>query len=497
MASAAAPGCSGELTQGDFVAKVLPSKVRVEHQVLELRPVVLEVFDGRVTMNGRADFNDPENARFRLAANARGLTWGGPTDAEPDATSVGADADFGFAGTLQAWAAIGRAELVRDGERAKVEFDGRGNDARMTLRTLKATMPSGTLDGRGVVTWKPALGWSIDATLAGFDPGYFAPDWRGAVDGKLSSQGSTRSDGGLELSVDARALGGRLRNRPLKGRGRFAMHGAGSGGGDTGYEGNVALSLGGSQIDAKGKVARTLDVDAKFTPLVLSDLLPGGAGSLRGTLRLSGPRTAPDVTADLVGSGLKYGDYQATSLTAKGRLPWQRGSGAIAVRRQRPAGRPAAVVADAGCARRGGVGATAGRSARRHWRADAVGQCRQARQCMAGRAGIAAAGSGQRRLLATAGGGAFPLGRTQRHVEQHLPRLQRRRIAVRQRRLAATRPGRAWPVAAVVVAGALLARSRGQASVAAARRDRAGRPRAAGRQCLAADSSRCVRPAVA
>lgn len=317
----------GEVTQHEFIAKVLPSKVRVEHQVLELRPLVLEVFDGRVTMNGRADFNDPENARFRLAANARGLAWGGPTDTEPDAPAIGADADLGFAGTLQSWAAIGRAELVRDGERAKVEFDGRGDDARMTLRTLKAKMPSGTLDGRGVVTWKPALGWNIDATLAGFDPGYFAPDWRGAVDGKLATQGSTRSDAGLELSVDARELGGRLRNRPLKGRGRFAMHGAGSGGGDTAYEGNVALSLGGSHIDAKGKIARTLDVDAKFTPLVLSDLLPGGAGSLRGTLQLSGPRTAPDVSADLVGSGLKYGDYQAASLTAKGRLPW-RGSGA-------------------------------------------------------------------------------------------------------------------------------------------------------------------------
>ena len=322
---------SGQLTQGDFNAKVLPSKVKAEQQVLDLQPLVLEVFGGRVTLNGHADFNDPENARFRLAANARGLAWGGPTDAEPDAVSIGADADLGFAGTLQAWAAIGRADLVRDGEHAKVEFDGRGNDARMTLRTLKAKMPSGSLDGRGVVTWKPELGWSIDATLAGFDPGYFATDWRGAVDGKLATQGSTRSDGGLELSVDARELGGRLRNRPLRGRGRFAMHGAGSTGGDTAYEGDVALALGGSHIDAKGKVARTLDVDAKFAPLVLSDLLPGGAGSLRGTLRLSGPRTAPDVTADLVGSGLKYGDYQATSLTAKGRLPWQRGSGAIAV----------------------------------------------------------------------------------------------------------------------------------------------------------------------
>ncbi|MBF6023339.1 translocation/assembly module TamB domain-containing protein [Lysobacter niastensis] len=322
----------GEATQGDFVAKVLPSDVRVENQVLDLHPLVLEVFDGRVTLNGHADFNDPQNARFRLAANARGLVWGGATEADPEAPSIGADADLGFAGTLKAWAAIGHADLVRNGERARVEFDGRGNDARMTLRSLKARMPSGTLDGRGVVTWQPSLGWNIDATLAGFDPGYFAPEWRGAVDGKLATRGSTRSDGGLEVSVDASNLGGRLRNRPLKGRGKFAMHGAGNAGGDTAYEGDVALALGGSRIDAKGKVARTLDVDAKFTPLVLSDLLPGGAGTLRGTLRLTGPRTAPDVTADLTGSGLKYGDYQAASMTAKGRLPWQRGNGAIAVR---------------------------------------------------------------------------------------------------------------------------------------------------------------------
>ncbi|HEY0504346.1 MAG TPA: translocation/assembly module TamB domain-containing protein, partial [Lysobacter sp.] len=75
-----------------------------------------------------------------------------------------------------------------------------------------------------------------------------------------------------------------------------------------------------------------LDIDAKLTPLVLSDLLPGGAGTLRGTAQIRGPRTAPDITVDLTGSGLKYGDYQAQTLTAKGRLPWQRGSGDIAVR---------------------------------------------------------------------------------------------------------------------------------------------------------------------
>ena len=74
-------------------------------------------------------------------------------------------------------------------------------------------MPTGTLDGSGRVAWAPALGWDIDATLAGFDPGYFAADWKGAVNGKLATRGTTRSDGGLDVAVDASQLGGRLRGR--------------------------------------------------------------------------------------------------------------------------------------------------------------------------------------------------------------------------------------------------------------------------------------------
>lgn len=329
----------GEFRQGDLVATVLPSKVRLENQVLDVQPLALRVFDGTATLRGHADFKDAENASFRFAINARDLRWGGEKGAAQTAgggaeasPTIGADADLGFAGTLKAWAAIGNATLTRDGEKAVVQFDGRGNDEGMTLKTLKATMPSGTLDGSGDIAWAPALGWDINARLAGFDPGYFAPDWKGSINGKLATRGSTRADGGLEIGADATDLGGRLRNRPLKGQGRFAMHGAGTAGGETAYEGDVALSLGGSRIDAKGKVASNLDIDAKFSPLVLSDLLPEGAGTLRGTLKLGGPRTAPDVVADLTGSGLKYGDYRADMFSAKGRLPWQRGSGAIAVR---------------------------------------------------------------------------------------------------------------------------------------------------------------------
>ena len=348
----------GQLRHGELVATVLPSKVRLEDQVLDVQPLVLRIFEGEATLRGTADFSNPENARFRFAANARGLTFGGTTTvaaaapnppasvsakklqavtapapaAQTQAVAIVADADLGFAGTMQSWAAIGNATLRRDGTTATVRFDGRGNDERMTLKTLQARMPTGTLDGSGTVTWAPSLGWDIDATLAGFDPGYFAPDWKGSINGRLATSGSTRADGGLEIAANASDLGGRLRNRPLGGNARFAMHGAGTAGGETAYEGDVALSLGGSRIDAKGTVATALDIDARFSPLVLSDLLPDGAGTLRGTLQVTGSRTAPDIVADLTGSGLKYGDYRVDSLSAKGRLPWQRGNGAIAVR---------------------------------------------------------------------------------------------------------------------------------------------------------------------
>lgn len=338
---------SGEFRQGDLDLKVLPSKLSLKDQVLDVQPLALQLFDGTATLRGHADFTDAENGQFKFSINARGLTWGGqapPTTLKsvakpsqaPQAPATPAivleRADLGFAGTVKAWAAIGSASLLRDQQAATVEFDGRGNDQRMTLNSLKAKMPTGLLDGQGEIAWAPSLAWNVKAALSGFDPGYFAPQFKGAIDGKLASTGSTRADGGLEIQASAEQLGGRLRDRPLGGRGNFAMHGAATGQSNDAYEGEVALTLGGSRIQAKGQYAQTIALDARFAPLQLNDLLPSASGSLSGTLKLSGSSSAPNIDADLSGSGLKYGDYQAASFSAKGRLPWQGRGGELAVR---------------------------------------------------------------------------------------------------------------------------------------------------------------------
>ena len=310
----------GTFAQGDFRATVQPSKLGLEDRLLHAQPLVLDVFGGRVTAQGTADLRDPKASSLKLAVNARGLQW----RSADGKTAIAGDADFGLAGKPERWAVLGDARLQRGEERATVRLDALGNRDGMQLRALRASMPQGRLDATGHVAWTPNLAWNADATLAGFDPGYFVPDWPGMVNGRIASDGELRDDGRLRAHVDARELGGTLRGRALGGRGSVDIDGAD-------YRGDVALSLGGSRIDARGRIAATIEVDAALAPLQLNDLLPDGRGSVRGTLQLRGARTAPDVVADLAGSEVAFGDYRAQRFTAKGRLPWRNGSGALAI----------------------------------------------------------------------------------------------------------------------------------------------------------------------
>ncbi|MFZ7095248.1 translocation/assembly module TamB domain-containing protein [Luteimonas dalianensis] len=325
----------GTLAYGDFDAVLLPSTLMLEEQVLKLDPLAVELLDGRVTVRGRADFSDSEGpARGRFSVDADGLAWSGAAGAEgAPGPAIIASARLGVAGTLDAWAAIGRADLARDGLAADLELDARGNTERLQLRRLHAATPGGSLEASGALAWAPALGWELDATLDGFDPGYFAPDFSGAVDAELASRGSTRDDGGLEVEVDLADLGGHLRARALDGSGRFAMHGpaAATPGVPAHYEGEVALTVGDSRIDATATIAQGLDVDARFAPLHLSDLLPGASGRLEGSARLEGTRTAPDIEADLAGSDLAWGGYGAERAIIRGRLPWRGAAGQLQV----------------------------------------------------------------------------------------------------------------------------------------------------------------------
>lgn len=304
---------------------ILPSELALRDQVLTVAPLSLALFDGRIDLRGRLDVRTPADARFDGTLAARGVRW---RNADASTDIVG-DGDFVVAGRAAAWTAKGEARLQRKVgktlERATVALDARGDAAHADIATLRATMPNGRLDGGGRIDWSPALRWRADATLAGFDPGYFLPDWPGAVNGRVRSEGAARDDGAIDLSFDATELGGRLRGRALQGRGVARLRLPADENGRIDGEGEIALRIGDSRIDARGRVAQTLDVDATLTPLRLEDLMPDAQGRVRGTLRLTGARTEPNIDADLSGEGVRYADSRADTVRVRGRLPWRAG----------------------------------------------------------------------------------------------------------------------------------------------------------------------------
>ncbi|MGY8562468.1 translocation/assembly module TamB [Paracidovorax citrulli] len=328
----------GRIQQGDLAVELAPSNVGLADQVLTVSPLVVKGWGGQARLQGTADFRDRENASLRFSIVANDLTF----VPEPDTTTPGAakpvpvtlkEARMGLAGTLKTWAAAGKASVEREQQRADLQFDVRGSDTAAQIRQLQAKTPGGALDVTGQVAWAPQLDWDVAAKLAAFDPGYFVPGWDGRLSGAVASKGRqlpppagspAGTAGSYEATVDVPGINGMLRNRRVDAQGQFALRGQQG-------EGNVRLAVGNSRLTARGSVGDRLDVQAQLDPVQLDDLMPGSTGTLRGQVQVRGPRTAPDITADLVGSGLRYADYSAEALSLRGRLPWQGSNGTLAL----------------------------------------------------------------------------------------------------------------------------------------------------------------------
>ena len=313
---------SGRAGRGAQALVIAPSRVKLEEQVLTVAPLVLEAFDGRVELRGRADFTDPEDGRFRFTVRAQDLVFHGE---DPAAPPIGVDAALGLAGSLQDWAAYGDATLRRGDQQADLVLDLRGDESRARIHALQATMPTGTLHATGEAGWDPVLDWDLALVLDGFDPGYFAPGWDGNIHGRIATSGRARDAGGFDAQADVQSLGGRLRGRALSGSGHFVLRG------DQG-EGNLALGLGNSRVRASGRVGDRIDITAQLQPLQLDDLLPTAAGTVQGSLRLTGTRQAPNLQADLQGRGLRWDDWSANAVDLQGQLPWRGSNGDLTVR---------------------------------------------------------------------------------------------------------------------------------------------------------------------
>lgn len=313
---------TGELSQGDWRVGIEPSRLQLAAKTLRLQPLALALAQGPVTITGELQLAGEASA-FDAVVASTGLRFE-PASAEPGALAVTASGQLRARGRFRAWAIEGEAVLERGGEQARLALSGDGDADTLTLASLRADTPTGSLDGSGRLRWAPALAFDLQAALANFDPGYFAPDYPGALSGALQATASRGDDGDWRGRVQVDDLRGQLRKRAVSGRLAADWDG------DRGT-GEAALRIGGSTVDVRGGFGARYDLDARFAPLVLDDVLAGAAGRVQGTLSLRGPAAAPDISAQLQGETLRWGDQRAGTLRFAGTLPASGSSGRFEV----------------------------------------------------------------------------------------------------------------------------------------------------------------------
>lgn len=312
-----AAAVEGRFAQGGLALDLLPSRLRLADSRLQADPLRVLHESGEVVVTGGLEV-EGDSPRFdlRLATERwRQL----PASTEADAVPVDVSGAVTARGRFEAWDIAGDLALVRAGEQALVTLAGRGDEQQLALDSLRVRTPGGRLDGRGQVAWSPAVAVQLDAALAGFDPGYFLPDYPGALSGQVVLEATQADDGAWQGRASLEALAGQLRGRAIDGRARADWNG---------QRGSLdaAVRVGGSRIDAQGGFGDRYDLQARFTPLQLADLVADGRGRIEGTLSVRGPAASPDIDAALEGRDLAWGGATADRVSLSGRLP-ARGAG--------------------------------------------------------------------------------------------------------------------------------------------------------------------------
>jgi translocation and assembly module TamB len=215
-----------------------------------------------------------------------------------------------FDGSAASYGAKGKLSLGPDKRVANIELDVRGTDTAVKLTRLDVVQPKGRLASTGELTLKPQLGWTIDATARGFDPGAFASAWSGNLDFTLNSAGHM-TDKGPDATLKLDKLRGRLRNRALNGTADLSLRPGML------LAGNLDVRSGGSQVLVDASRSDTA-LNAKITAHIttLADWIPDASGAVQARIVATGQWPAIDVDAQAEGSSLHLADLSADSLSA-------------------------------------------------------------------------------------------------------------------------------------------------------------------------------------
>ncbi|MGA7801242.1 MAG: translocation/assembly module TamB domain-containing protein, partial [Gammaproteobacteria bacterium] len=188
------------------------------------------------------------------------------------------------------------------------QAQGRGDAQHFTVESLHGDLLKGSLDGSGVLAWKPSLSWNLVLTAKDIDPAGQWPAWPGRVAAHLQTRGRIEPDGPHGDAVLS-GLSGTLRGYPLRGGADVQLAGKAL------DVRQLQLQSGQARFSAQGKVAQQVALNWNLDAPQLNMLVPDWQGRLSGSGTVSGPRSAPRVAAKVSGEHISGASLELAGFT--------------------------------------------------------------------------------------------------------------------------------------------------------------------------------------
>ncbi|KAA8997717.1 translocation/assembly module TamB [Affinibrenneria salicis] len=210
---------------------------------------------------------------------------------------------------------------------ATLQLDGKGNTQQFSLTRLRVSALQGNTDLSGLVDWSKAVSWRGQLTLSGINTARQWPEWPARLDGKITTTGSVYG-GSWQLRVPELRLDGNVKQNKVTARGELRGNAAGQW-----QIPGLDLTLGRNKLSVSGQLSDKWQLDAAIDAPSLDGTLPGLGGTAKGTLKLRGELSAPQLLADITASGLRWQDLSVRRVSVNGDVQSaQQVQGKLAVR---------------------------------------------------------------------------------------------------------------------------------------------------------------------
>jgi len=240
-----------------------------------------------------------------VVADWRGLSY--PLQGKP--VVVSHQGDGKIKGTLKAYQLDMNADLAGPGiPPGRWRLSGRGDQEKMTLRSVQGDVLRGRLTAEGLVSWKPQVTWKVKVNGQNLDPGAYDPQYPGRLTFAATSDGTLR-DGNPYGQVDVTDLAGNLRGNPVAGTVHLGLAG------ERYNLPRLDLRSGSARLAASGSFTKTAaNLDFRLEAPNLGEALPESGGAITMQGNLSGPFKAPHVRAQGNGQSLVWKTYNVATL---------------------------------------------------------------------------------------------------------------------------------------------------------------------------------------